>query len=97
MACGTCPSTIKVPRSDELAAGSGKFPWAWRQRLIWHACSCRFNLYFMPYWINVVWLDIVTYLHHHGPSDPNEKIPWYRGGVRTPGTPKPDIYPPCPQ
>lgn len=36
-----------------------------------------FNLYFMPYWINVVWLDIVTYLHHHGTSD-GSKMPWYR-------------------
>ena len=40
-----------------------------------------FNLYFMPYWINVVWLDIVTYLHHHGAEDPKEKVPWYRGQV----------------
>jgi len=29
--------------------------------------------------INVVWLDVVTYLHHHGY---NEKVPWYRGEVR---------------
>ena len=41
-----------------------------------------FNLYFMPYWINVIWLDIVTYLHHHGSEDPTEKVPWYRGQVR---------------
>ena len=40
-----------------------------------------FNLYVMPYWLNVVWLDVVTYLHHHGPSDPAEKMPWYRGKV----------------
>lgn len=33
-----------------------------------------FKLYMVPYWINVVWLDIVTYLHHHGSSDPNEKV-----------------------
>ena len=39
-----------------------------------------FNLYFMPYWINVMWLDFVTYLHHHGPED-EAKIPWYRGEV----------------
>ncbi|KAJ9521241.1 hypothetical protein QJQ45_022979 [Haematococcus lacustris] len=38
-----------------------------------------FNLYVIPYWINVVWLDVVTYLHHHGSSDPTEKMPWYRG------------------
>lgn len=36
-----------------------------------------FNLYFVPYWINVIWLDAVTYLHHHGPST-DEKMPWYR-------------------
>eukprot|EP00899_Mesostigma_viride_P022170 jgi/Mesvir1/3137/Mv16308-RA.1 len=35
-----------------------------------------FKLYFMPYWINVIWLDVVTYLHHHGYD---EKVPWYRG------------------
>lgn len=39
-----------------------------------------FNLYFMPYWINVMWLDAVTYLHHHGPED-QQQIPWYRGEV----------------
>mmetsp|Transcript_6163 Transcript_6163/g.13393 ORF Transcript_6163/g.13393 Transcript_6163/m.13393 type:complete len:424 (-) Transcript_6163:940-2211(-) len=38
-----------------------------------------FNLYFVPYWMFVVWLDVVTYLHHHGSSDANEKLPWYRG------------------
>ena len=40
-----------------------------------------FNLYFVPYWVNVVWLDVVTYLHHHGSQDADEKIPWYRGEV----------------
>lgn len=35
----------------------------------------------IPYWIFVVWLDVVTYLHHHGSSDANEKLPWYRGEV----------------
>ena len=28
--------------------------------------------------INVMWLDFVTYLHHHGHED---KLPWYRGKV----------------
>lgn len=37
-----------------------------------------FCLYVVPYWINVVWLDIVTYLHHHGSSDREEQMPWYR-------------------
>ena len=40
-----------------------------------------FNLYFVPYWMFVVWLDVVTYLHHHGSQDANEQIPWYRGKV----------------
>ncbi|CAM6088352.1 unnamed protein product [Calypogeia fissa] len=35
-----------------------------------------FKLYFMPYWINVMWLDVVTYLHHHGYD---KKVPWFRG------------------
>eukprot|EP00850_Spirogloea_muscicola_P013877 SM000096S24906 [mRNA] locus=s96:397172:400033:- [translate_table: standard] len=34
------------------------------------------NLYIIPYWINVIWLDVVTYLHHHGYD---AKVPWYRG------------------
>ncbi len=42
-----------------------------------------FNLYFVPYWVGVVWLDVVTYLHHHGSHDPTEKMPWYRGEVRS--------------
>lgn len=33
-----------------------------------------FNLYVVPYWVNVVWLDVVTYLHHHGAQDKEEKI-----------------------
>ncbi|KAF4369217.1 acyl-lipid omega-3 desaturase (cytochrome b5), endoplasmic reticulum [Cannabis sativa] len=33
-------------------------------------------LYVVPYWIFVMWLDIVTYLHHHGYE---QKLPWYRG------------------
>ena len=44
-----------------------------------------FKLYFVPYWVNVVWLDVVTYLHHHGPQDAGEKIPWYRGKVHPQG------------
>ena len=40
-----------------------------------------FNLYFVPYWMNVVWLDVVTYLHHHGSHEQTEKMPWYRGEV----------------
>uniref|UniRef100_A0A0C9S6X8 TSA: Wollemia nobilis Ref_Wollemi_Transcript_10281_2009 transcribed RNA sequence n=1 Tax=Wollemia nobilis TaxID=56998 RepID=A0A0C9S6X8_9CONI len=34
------------------------------------------KLYVIPYWIFVMWLDLVTYLHHHGYD---EKLPWYRG------------------
>lgn len=39
---------------------------------------CR---YLVPYWVGVVWLDVVTYLQHHGPEDPSMKMPWYRGEV----------------
>lgn len=35
-----------------------------------------FKLYGVPYLIFVMWLDFVTYLHHHGYS---QKLPWYRG------------------
>ncbi|KAK1426847.1 hypothetical protein QVD17_15527 [Tagetes erecta] len=35
-----------------------------------------FKLYIIPYLIFVMWLDFVTYLHHHGHE---EKLPWYRG------------------
>nr|QWW89555.1 Omega3 fatty acid desaturase [Chromochloris zofingiensis] len=41
--------------------------------------AAMFNLYFMPYWVFVAWLDVVTYLHHHGSHDATEKLPWYRG------------------
>ncbi|KAI8564238.1 hypothetical protein RHMOL_Rhmol03G0166600 [Rhododendron molle] len=34
------------------------------------------KLYGIPYSIFVMWLDLVTYLHHHGHED---KLPWYRG------------------
>lgn len=34
------------------------------------------KFYVIPYWIFVMWLDLVTYLHHHGYD---EKVPWYRG------------------
>ncbi|KAI3474216.1 hypothetical protein Pfo_029004 [Paulownia fortunei] len=33
------------------------------------------KLYGVPYWGFVMWLDLVTYLHHHGHED---KLPWYR-------------------
>ncbi|KMZ75477.1 omega-3 fatty acid desaturase [Zostera marina] len=34
------------------------------------------KLYFLPLWVFIVWLDLVTYLHHHGHQ---QKLPWYRG------------------
>ena len=33
-----------------------------------------FKFYFVPYAIFVMWLDLVTYLHHT-----EDDIPWYRG------------------
>lgn len=37
------------------------------------------KLYWAPWLVFVAWLDAVTYLHHHGPHDAGEKMPWYRG------------------
>ncbi|KAI5321694.1 PREDICTED: omega-3 [Prunus dulcis] len=34
------------------------------------------KLYCVPYWIFIMWIDLVTYLHHHGYD---QKLPWYRG------------------
>ncbi|KAI4328700.1 hypothetical protein L6164_021035 [Bauhinia variegata] len=34
------------------------------------------KLYGVPYLGFVIWLDLVTYLHHHGHE---KKVPWYRG------------------
>ncbi|GFZ01589.1 fatty acid desaturase 8 [Actinidia rufa] len=34
------------------------------------------KIYGVPYFVFVVWLDFVTYLHHHGYE---QKLPWYRG------------------
>ncbi|MFS8010780.1 putative acyl-lipid Delta(12)-acetylenase [Helianthus anomalus] len=36
------------------------------------------KLHGIPYWCFVRWLDLVTYLHHHGHED---KLPWYHGKV----------------
>ncbi|KAG0578484.1 hypothetical protein KC19_4G026300 [Ceratodon purpureus] len=48
--------------------------------LVWASSNYGFlwllKLYFVPYLVNVMWLDFVTYLHHHGYE---EKVPWYRG------------------
>ncbi|PUZ43370.1 hypothetical protein GQ55_8G003600 [Panicum hallii var. hallii] len=46
------------------------------------AMACAFGpaqvikLYGVPYLVFVMWLDLVTYLHHHGS---HERLPWYRG------------------
>lgn len=34
------------------------------------------KLYWIPLMVFVMWLDLVTYLHHHGHDN---KLPWYRG------------------
>ena len=47
------------------------------------AMACAFGplqllkLYGVPYLVFVMWLDLVTYLHHHGSSE--QQLPWYRG------------------
>lgn len=46
------------------------------------AMACAFGpaqvlkMYGLPYLVFVMWLDLVTYLHHHGHQ---ERLPWYRG------------------
>ncbi|XP_066334785.1 fatty acid desaturase DES3-like isoform X2 [Miscanthus floridulus] len=46
------------------------------------AMACAFGplqvlkMYGIPYLVFVMWLDLVTYLHHHGHQ---ERLPWYRG------------------
>jgi hypothetical protein len=44
---------------------------------LWHAGVCIFGnmLHLLIY---IVWLDTVTYLHHHGVQEDAEKMPWYR-------------------
>jgi omega-3 fatty acid desaturase (delta-15 desaturase) len=34
--------------------------------------------YGLPWLVFTVWLDAVTYLHHHGPEGDGEPVPWYR-------------------
>ena len=78
------------PKSDlftesegPLIQTSNRFQAAWLALLA--GCTvalgplAMFNLYVVPYWAFVVWLDVVTYLPHHGPSDAEEEVPWYRG------------------
>ncbi len=71
------PSLLQIETSNKFLVGM----WA-----VLAACTvalgplAMLNLYAVPYWINVAWLDAVTYLHHHGPHD-NEPVPWYRGKV----------------
>ncbi|MQM01685.1 hypothetical protein Taro_034440 [Colocasia esculenta] len=38
--------------------------------------TAMLKLYWVPYLVFVMWLDCVTYLHHHGHE---QKLPWYRG------------------
>lgn len=37
------------------------------------------KMYFLPYLVGIAWLDMVTYLHHHGPDEQHADMPWYRG------------------
>lgn len=36
------------------------------------------RLYWAPWLVYIVWLDTVTYLHHHGVPEGSDKMPWYR-------------------
>lgn len=74
----SCSSHVQIQTSNKFFAG---------MLAVLAACTvalgplAMLKLYVVPYWINVVWLDAVTYLHHHGPDDENIKVPWYRGEV----------------
>ena len=76
----TCESQMQIKTSNKFMKGMLAVLAAATVAL---GPVAMFNLYVVPYWINVVWLDIVTYLHHHGPHDEQERMPWYRGEVRS--------------
>jgi omega-3 fatty acid desaturase (delta-15 desaturase) len=71
-----------VPSEKELVVSSDLHLVAMAAVLV--ACTAKLGvaamaaLYLVPYWVFVMWLDTVTYLQHHGSSDPTEKLPWYR-------------------
>ncbi|NP_001311727.1 omega-3 fatty acid desaturase, endoplasmic reticulum [Nicotiana tabacum] len=55
--------------------------WTVMAALLLYLCTAfgslqMFKIYGAPYLIFVMWLDFVTYLHHHGYE---KKLPWYRG------------------
>jgi omega-3 fatty acid desaturase (delta-15 desaturase) len=72
-----------APNEAPLVKTSNAFQLAWIAGLagltVVMGPAAMMATYVLPYWMFVVWLDVVTYLHHHGPSDPAEEVPWYRG------------------
>ncbi|KAL4458696.1 hypothetical protein ABPG75_013561 [Micractinium tetrahymenae] len=76
-------SPLFTDNEGPMIETSNKFQCAWLGFLA--GCTvalgplAMLNLYVLPYWVFVMWLDVVTYLHHHGPSDPEEEMPWFRG------------------
>lgn len=46
-------TAVWVPCRDCYIAGVAKFGFLWMAKV-----------YMIPYWINVMWLDVVTFLHH---------------------------------
>lgn len=65
------PLSSACPRSPLL------WMWGTKPTLPSFLISLYFNSTSLQ--IFVMWLDFVTYLHHHGHND---KLPWYRGKVR---------------
>ncbi|KAK9804030.1 hypothetical protein WJX73_004657 [Symbiochloris irregularis] len=76
-------SDLFVPSEQKLVKTSNRFLQGMLAVLagctLWLGPLAVLKLYVLPYWLNVVWLDVVTYLHHHGPHDAEERMPWYRG------------------
>jgi len=76
-------SKLFVPSERKMVNTTNAFLIGWLGVLA--ACTFKLGipamlgLYFMPYAVFVMWLDAVTYLHHHGSDNPTEKMPWYRG------------------
>ncbi|KAF2312555.1 hypothetical protein GH714_035053 [Hevea brasiliensis] len=58
--------------------------WTAMVLLLLYSCSVFgsvlvLKLYGVPYMIFIMWLDFVTYLHHHGYE---QKLPWYRSKTK---------------
>ncbi|KAI4373394.1 hypothetical protein MLD38_011522 [Melastoma candidum] len=75
------PYSKLFTKKDRMDVTISTLCWFSMAALLIYLCSTWgtptvLKLYGIPYLIFVMWLDTVTYLHHHGHD---EKLPWYRG------------------